>query len=144
MRIKTRKTDTAGSEDRYLDLVRQFPLRPIRSKSAYAEANRIHHSLLLRDAELDQEESDYATLLGRLIRDYDELHATVLRDRRRGTPIELLRFLMEQHGMKTTHLGELVGGRGQASLILSGKRELSKANIRTLATRFHVSPALFL
>jgi antitoxin component HigA of HigAB toxin-antitoxin module len=52
---------------------------------------------------------------------------------------------MEEHGLNTTSLGELLGsGPGQASLILNGKRELSKANIRTLADRFKVSPALFL
>ena len=144
MGTKVREMATPDSQDRYLDLVRRFPLRPIRSKAAYAEANRINQEMLIRVSELEQEEVDYASLLGRLIRDYDETHALVLRDRQRGTPVELLRFLMEQQGMKTTHLGQLVGGRGQASLILSGKRELSKANIRTLAEHFHVSPALFL
>jgi antitoxin component HigA of HigAB toxin-antitoxin module len=52
---------------------------------------------------------------------------------------------MEQQGMSSGELGELLGsGKGQASLILNGKRELSKANIRTLANRFKVSPAMFL
>jgi antitoxin component HigA of HigAB toxin-antitoxin module len=52
---------------------------------------------------------------------------------------------MDQQGMNTTDLGKLLGsGPGQASLILNGKRELSKTNIRTLAERFKVSPALFL
>ena len=63
---------------------------------------------------------------------------------RKLPPIELLKYLMEEHGMNTVSLGKLVGGSGQASLVLRGKRELSKANIRALADRFNVSPALFL
>jgi len=50
----------------------------------------------------------------------------------------------DRAAMKPIDLGKLVGGRAQASLILSGKRELSKATIRALADRFKVSPALFL
>lgn len=48
-------------------------------------------------------------------------------------------------GMNTADLGRLLGGgTGLASLIVNGKRELSKANIRKLAEHFHVSPALFI
>ncbi len=47
--------------------------------------------------------------------------------------------------MNGNDLGELLGsGKGMASLILNGKRELSKANIRVLADRFKVSAAAFL
>lgn len=142
----TRTRPKAADADRYLELVRQFPLRPIRTKAAYAEAGRLVEELMARDADLSQEESDYARMLVMLVREYDEQHSSILRSLRekKGTPIEILRFLMEQHGMKTIDLGELIGGRGQASLVLAGKRELSKANIRTLAKRFGVSPALFL
>jgi HTH-type transcriptional regulator/antitoxin HigA len=143
MKTRTRAPNLAANrDDRYLALVRRFPLRQIRSKTSYVDANRIHHELLLRN--LDQDEADYALMLGRLIREYDESHSSLLLNRRKTTPIEILKFLMEQHRMNTTHLGDLVGGRGQASLILSGKRELSKANIRKLAEHFHVSPAMFL
>jgi antitoxin component HigA of HigAB toxin-antitoxin module len=41
-------------------------------------------------------------------------------------------------------LGELVGGRAQASLILNGKRELSKANIRALSDHFGLDAGYFL
>jgi antitoxin component HigA of HigAB toxin-antitoxin module len=52
---------------------------------------------------------------------------------------------MRDHGMNTTQLGDLLGsGSGQASMILNGKRELSKANIRVLAARFNVSAGLLI
>jgi HTH-type transcriptional regulator/antitoxin HigA len=134
--------------DDYLDLVRRFPLRPIRTRADYDRAIQILQDLTARaDAGLSADESDYADVLTRLVRDYDEQHSSLLRERaagRRPSPIELLKYLMEEHGMNTISLGRLVGGSGQASMILRGKRELSKANIRTLAAHFSVSPAVFL
>jgi antitoxin component HigA of HigAB toxin-antitoxin module len=40
-------------------------------------------------------------------------------------------------------LGRLLGNRALASLILRGRRQLSKNHIRLLARHFKVSPALF-
>jgi len=82
-------------------------------------------------------------VLSRLVQDYDQQHSRFLNEDN-VTPLEALKCLMEEHGMNTVALGKLVGGTGQASLILNNKRELSKANIRTLAEHFHVSPALFI
>jgi HTH-type transcriptional regulator / antitoxin HigA len=134
--------------DDYLELVRRFPLRPIRTRAEYDRAGKILEDLVGRaDAGLSPGEGDYTDVLSTLVREYDEKHSSILQDRaagRRSSPIEMLKFLMEQHGMNTVSLGKLVGGSGQASMILRGKRQLSKANIRTLAKHFHVSPALFI
>jgi HTH-type transcriptional regulator/antitoxin HigA len=50
---------------------------------------------------------------------------------------------MEEHGLTQSDLPE-VGSQGVVSDILRGKRELNVRQIRTLATRFHVSPAVFI
>jgi HTH-type transcriptional regulator/antitoxin HigA len=140
MKTKARTT----TPDDYLDLVRRFPLRPIRSAADHVQAVDILADLIGRaDAPgLTADESDYADVLGRLVRDYDKQHSS-LRQQRKLTPIEALKCLMHEHDMNTIDLGRLVGGSGQASMILRGKRELSKANIRTLADRFKVNAGLF-
>ncbi len=46
--------------------------------------------------------------------------------------------------MNVSDLGKVLGNKTAASLVLSGKRELSKAHIRKLAARFKVDPGLFL
>ncbi|MCC7351061.1 MAG: hypothetical protein IT446_10865 [Phycisphaerales bacterium] len=130
--------------DDYLELVRRFPLRPIRGRDEYESAAAILTHLIGRaDAGLTDGENDYADVLGRLVQEYDQQHSRFLNEDN-VTPLEALKYLMEEHGMNTVALGKLVGGTGQASLILNGKRELSKANIRTLAKHFNVSPALFI
>jgi HTH-type transcriptional regulator / antitoxin HigA len=61
-----------------------------------------------------------------------------------ATPVEVLRELMEARAMKRADLAALIGSKGVASEILSGKRGLSKTNIKRLAEHFSVSPELFL
>lgn len=56
---------------------------------------------------------------------------------------EMLRFFIEEHELKQVDLSE-VGSQGVVSEILSGKQELNIRQIRALAQRFHVSPAIFL
>ena len=60
------------------------------------------------------------------------------------TPVDALKYLMEQHGISGRDLGRLLGQPQLGAKILRGKRELSKAHIRTLAERFGVDAGLFL
>ena len=43
---------------------------------------------------------------------------------------------MRENGMTTADLGKVLGNKTAVSLVLNGKRELSKAHIRRLAARF--------
>jgi HTH-type transcriptional regulator/antitoxin HigA len=142
----TMKRRAAGEPiaDDYLKLVRRFPLRPIRYVADYDRAMEILRDLIGRaDDGLTAGESDYTDVLGRLVGEYDQKYSSILKQK--SSPLEILKYLLEEQKMSTTDLGKLLGsGPGQASLILNGKRELSKANIRTLADRFKVSAALFL
>jgi HTH-type transcriptional regulator/antitoxin HigA len=61
-----------------------------------------------------------------------------------ASPVEVLRELMEARAMKLADLAALIGSKGVASEILSGKRGLSKTNIKRLAEHFSVSSELFL
>jgi HTH-type transcriptional regulator / antitoxin HigA len=56
--------------------------------------------------------------------------------------VDMLRFLMEQHGLTQGDLPE-IGSQGVVSEILRGKRELNKRQIEVLSHRFHISPAAF-
>jgi HTH-type transcriptional regulator/antitoxin HigA len=58
-------------------------------------------------------------------------------------PRQVLAFLMEQHGLKQGDLKEL-GSQGVVSEILSGKRDLNVRQVRQLAKRFKISPAVFI
>lgn len=60
-----------------------------------------------------------------------------------GTPIESLRYLMEEHKLKQTELPE-IGSQGVVSEVLKGKRNLNIRQIKKLSSRFNVSPLVFI
>lgn len=86
------------------------------------------------------EEIALHSLLATLIKEYDERTYPLPP----ADPIGMLRFLMEQRDLRATDLTSIFGARSIASMVLNGKRELSKAHIRKLAEFFQVSPAAFL
>lgn len=57
--------------------------------------------------------------------------------------VPMLRFLMEQHGLKQGDLTSEIGSQGVVSEILAGKRELNRNHIAALSKRFSISPAAF-
>ncbi|RJP54782.1 MAG: helix-turn-helix domain-containing protein [Deltaproteobacteria bacterium] len=60
----------------------------------------------------------------------------------KGNPIDTLKALMEEHGLKQSDMSE-IGSQGVVSEILTGKRQLNIRQIKILSKRFNVSPAVF-
>lgn len=58
-------------------------------------------------------------------------------------PVEVLKFLMESHGLNQKSLIPEFGAESTVSLVLSGKRRMNRDHIAALAKRFQVSPAVF-
>jgi HTH-type transcriptional regulator / antitoxin HigA len=59
-----------------------------------------------------------------------------------GGPINALKALMEEHGLKQADLPE-IGSQGVVSEIISGKRQLNVRQLKLLSERFKVSPVVF-
>jgi len=133
----------ANEKSRYQELIDEFPLRPLRSKAAYKRAMTAADRLAVRDERsLTADERDYLETLSLLIESYEKQHEAV--DLSGLRPADVLKHLMEQHEMTISGLGKVIGSKGVASEILSGKRELSKTHMLTLARHFAVEPAVFL
>lgn len=59
-----------------------------------------------------------------------------------SSPIEILRFLMDQNGHKQKDLID-VAPKSAISEILSGKRPLNKNHIEKLSKKYHTNPSVF-
>jgi HTH-type transcriptional regulator / antitoxin HigA len=129
----------SGDTGRYMELVHRFHPRPIRSDVEHEAACEIIEPMVGR-SDLCDDEEDYLDVLSLLIEHYEE-HRHPIPD---ATPLEMLKHLMDAHGMTQAELGRLLGSSGLASQILRGKRQLSKTHIRKLADRFNVDAGLFL
>lgn len=116
------------------------PYLTIRTERDYAQAiQRLNEWL----AEIGDNERhplyELLDTLGTLIHAYAEQHQPIPA----CSGAEMLQFLMDEHGLTQSDLPE-VGSQGVVSEVINGKRQLNVRQIRALAERFHVSPAVFI
>jgi HTH-type transcriptional regulator/antitoxin HigA len=128
------------SPDVYLELVRRFPLRPIRCDEELDRAIAVVNALLDQDA-LSLDEEDYLDVLGDLVKKYETEHHPV----RPVSDAEMLRHLIEARETTQAQVAEETGiAESTISEILSGKRGMNRRHIETLARHFKVKPSVFI
>ncbi len=116
------------------------PLLSIRNEQEYDLAVERLNSLLDEIGTNEQHPLyEFLDTLGTIIHAYEERHHPMPE----CSGAEMLRFFMEEHGLAQSDLPE-IGSQGVVSEILNGKRELNVRQIRALAKRFQVSPAVFM
>jgi HTH-type transcriptional regulator / antitoxin HigA len=89
---------------------------------------------------LTQEEKALREILAALIEVFDEEHYHIPEE----PPCQMVKFLMEQRGLKQADLVPVLGSRAQVSDLVNGKRGISKAQVKKLAEYFGVSAELFI
>jgi HTH-type transcriptional regulator/antitoxin HigA len=124
----------------HLHWARIAPLLSIRNEQEYDRAIA-HLNQLLDEIGTDTTHALYGLLdtLGTLIHAYEQEHYPMPE----CDAVDMLRFFMEEHQLTQRDLPE-IGSQGVVSEILNGKRTLNLRQVRALAQRFHVSPALFI
>ncbi len=133
--------NTAKVDNTYMELVREFPLVPLRRKAQFEKAIAVMKSLVYRRSSLTQGEADYLAVLGDLIIQYEKRLPRITPE---ISPRETLRYLMDANGLTQSDLVEFVGHKSNLSAFLNGHRGLSKRAACRLGERFKVSPSLFL
>lgn len=122
----------------YIELLQEFPPRPIKSEEELLATQKVIDSLIDR-VSLTPDESDYLNVLGTLVYEYEQTLEPI--------PdiygVELLKFLMEERDLRQRDLVPIFKTESIVSDILKGRRELTKRHIEELANFFHVSPAAF-
>jgi HTH-type transcriptional regulator/antitoxin HigA len=109
-------------------------LKPIKNNDQYEEYLERIFTLMQQDVEVNSAESDELEVLSILVKQYELEHYQVPKP----SPLEAIRFRLEQQGMSEAELSEILGHRSRKSEILSGKRKLSLAMIRKLSERLHI------
>lgn len=92
------------------------------------------------EEELSAEEDRLLDLLTDLIERYEDEHFSISSPK----PQEVLRFLMEQRGLRQCDIRHLFSSSGVASEVIRGKRTLSKTQAKKLAEFFHVAAEVFI
>lgn len=84
-------------------------------------------------------EAKLIELLTVLVEIYEDEHYAVPD----AGPLDIIRHLMEAHGLRQKDLVDVFGTESIVSDVLNGKRELAKEHIKRLSVRFGISPAVF-
>src|ERR1700728_551013 len=123
----------------YPALLAKHPPKVIRSEAENERFTRLLEDVDGRHGSLTRAERELADLVTLLIENFEDQRYRLPR----ASPLEALRFLMDQHGLRQKDVFDVFGTRSVASEVLSGRRELSKEHIRRLSERFSVPVELF-
>jgi HTH-type transcriptional regulator/antitoxin HigA len=123
----------------YTALLARIPPRVVRTEEQNEEYIAALYELEQGHKRWTKAEAELADLLTLLIEDFEEKNYRLPK----ASPLQVIAFLMEQHGLKQKDLTDVFGTASIVSEVLNGKRELNKEQIRRLSARFNVSPELF-
>jgi HTH-type transcriptional regulator/antitoxin HigA len=126
---------------KYLELISRFPLRPLEKDTDHASAVEVAIELTRNgDAGMNKDELDYLSVLAMLIEKYE---LATLESKKNVSPAEVLRFLMEENGLKPADIAAAIG-KTHLSAVFAGARKISKTEAAKLGAYFSVDPQLFL
>jgi HTH-type transcriptional regulator / antitoxin HigA len=132
-------TEMNGIMQEYRRLRAVVPLGRIRTKKEYERAVGLLDAIFDEIGEDEKHPmAELADAIGVFVERYEAEHSPIPA----GKPADVLRFLMIEHELRQSDFPE-IGSQGVVSEILSNKRELNTRQIRKLAKRFRVSPAVF-
>ena len=123
----------------YLELLNTFPPRPIANEEDFNKTQKIIDTLIDK-GELTPDEQDYLSVLGSLIRDYEDINLTLPK----LNPVELIQALLDDAGLQIQDLTFIFGNEMTFSKILTNQQELTLSQIKKLSEFFTISPAAFL
>ena len=134
--------------DGYWGLIKKFPLCPITNGLQHRKAIKVAKVLAIKADKRSADETDYYIALCKLICDYEYCLPSVqkfLKKARQASPVEVLKYLMEENKLSQTRLAAEVDlDQGNLSAFLAGRRKLSSAAALKLAKRFVLSSDFFL
>lgn len=139
--MDTRIKGARKPRDTYFDLVKRFPLLPIRSDRELARALAVMEDLATRKR-LDKDEEGYLDVLSDLAEQYEEEHHAI--DTDAVSDADMLRHLIEAKCVTQAEVARATCIAPQTICeILAGKRAIPRFKIGKLARYFHVDPGVF-
>jgi len=134
--------DTAAVLAAWATLERSVgPLAAIRSRREYERKRKLLNTLL---DEIGGDErhplAGLLDLLGELVAAFEARELPLPE----APPADVLRLLIESHGLSQADLAAELGGQPVVSAVLGGKRSINARQAKALGQRFGVSPAAFI
>ncbi len=128
---------------KYAEILATALPRKIETEEENERVLKIIENLMSKGEDnLSPEEETLLILLAELVEDFEKKAYPEVGSS--STPRDVLMFLMEQHELKQKDLVGIFSSSGTISQVLSGARQISKAQAKALAGKFKVSAELFI
>lgn len=132
----------ADLPDEYAALCRFHLPRPIHEKAEYENALEIVAAFAGFEDEMTADQEDYFDLLSAILEAWE---SSRLKKTRQVPPLERLKHLLDEHGMKAADLSRLLGASRQLGpMILRGERAITVDHARTLGAHFGLPAGAFI
>ena len=126
---------------KYGELLTEALPRPIETEAEYERALELINRFMSKpESGLKPEEDVLLELLTQLVERYEDRRYPMPE----APPHAVVRFLMEDRGLRHKDLMPVLGSRGVTSEVISGKRKPSKTQVKALAEFFKLPPELFI
>ena len=118
----------------YLELIVNFPPRPIANEAEY-QATQAQINKILERSNLTEDDRAYLKMLGLTIYDYEEKHEQlpIL------SGVELIHALLEESNLTLQDLVPVLGSETQVLAILKGEQPLTSEYIEKLSSFFGIA-----
>ncbi len=104
-------------------------IKPIRSEKDYRAALKRIDELITLDPKVNTAEFDELDVVSTLVEAYEAVHYSI----EAPTPVEAIKYIMEEQGLSQQDLVKYFGGnKSLVSAVLNKKRQLSKTVIKML------------
>lgn len=113
----------------------------IENEADYARLEAVFSDLMDKGENLLLEENRLFDLLANLLEDYERRTLPPLE---KSSPLETLKFLIQENGLRQSDLTDVFGTQSVVSEILSGKREITKNQAKSLAQKFSLRLEVFI
>lgn len=123
----------------YANLLAQYRPKIITSESEHDTAIALAEELAHRDPKSPEEEALLELLITLIEKFEDEQYPIPV-----STPLKMLKHFMEARRLKQEDFVGILGSRGVVSEVFNGKRNISKAQAKSLANYFNVDVGLFI
>ena len=124
----------------YQGLVMKFMPKAIHDKIDYENTLEVIDALAGHELSDDQEL--FLETLSTLVEVYEDEHHAIRT--KRLSPVEAVKYLMEEHAMTAADLGKLLGERTLGSKILRGERKIGLKYAKVMAKKFGVDVSVFI
>lgn len=140
-RAGTQKAPLRIDGRRYVRLLGKALPVVIETEDEYRRLLGAFEALMDKDDDaMSPEDGRLLRLLAILIEEYDDRNIALPRTE----PRKMVKYLLEEKGLKQSDLGPVVASKSRVSEIIAGKRSISKDQAKNLAAFFHVPVELFI